>query len=162
MGIRVRRIALTVSSQALLLGGLALAAFSFFALPLWISTFCVDACQPPYPVTTITAWEFSLRGFIHWHISPVPDTLVLIALYFPLFAGAAMLVEGVVYLAHPTRALMRWLAGVWVTEIVLLLALLLLIFFFIAHPDTGYWGLGASALLSGAGLLLMRGGRSSR
>ena len=161
MGIQVRHIALTLSSQALLLGGLVLAAFSFFALPLWISTFCVDACQPPYPVTTITAWEFSLR-FADWNYAPVASTLALMVLFFPLCAGTALLVEGVVCLAHPTRALMRWLAGTWIAGIVLLIALLLLFFFFIAHPDSGYWGLGASALLSGIGLLLMRAGRSSQ
>ncbi len=144
---------------AALLSGLVLAIHSFFWLPLWISTFCVDTCQPPHPVTTITAWEFSLRGFLNWPISPGGDTLVLIVLYFPLLAGSAILLEGLVYLAHPTRTLLRWLAGTWIAGVVVLLALLLLIFILIALPDTGYWGMGASYALWGIGLLLLHAGR---
>ncbi len=159
MWTRVRHSALALSGVLLLLGGLVLVVSSFFWRPLWASTFCADTCQPVPVVTTITSWEFSLRGFGHWYITPIPDTFVLIALFFPLFAGAILLLGGAAFLAHPGRALMRWLAGVWVAEIVLLIALLLLLFFIIARPDSGYWGMGVSALLSGIGLLLLRAGR---
>ncbi len=159
METRVRHFSLALSGQALLLGGLVLVVASFFLLPLWVSTFCFDTCQPAPPIRTVTAWEFSLNGLAHWYVTPIPNTLALIVVYFPLCAGAVLLLGGAIFLAHPGRMLMRWLTGVWVAEIFLLIALVSLIFFLIAQPDMGYWGMGVSALLSGIGLLLIRVGR---
>jgi hypothetical protein len=156
MGTRVRQLALALSGQALLLGGLIIAVGAFFWLPLWVSTFCFDSCGPGPIARTVTAWEFSLRGFDHWYVSPIPDTLVLIVVFFPLLSGAAMLLCGAIVVAHPTSRLLRWLERIWGAGIALLVALLLLIFFIIAQPDLGYWGIGLSYLLAGAGILLIR------
>lgn len=155
MWTRLRQSALTLSGQVFLLGALVIVVFAFFWQPLWVSTFCFDTCQPAPPVRTVTAWEFSLKGLAHWYVAPIPDTLVLIVVYFPLVASAVLLISSVVYLAHPSRTLMRWLTGVWGAGIVLLISQLLLIFFIIAQPDIGYWGIGLSYVLSGIGILLL-------
>jgi hypothetical protein len=158
MGTRLRQYALALSGQVLLLGGLAIVVGSFFWLPLWVSTFCFDTCEPGSSARTVTAWEFALRGFDHWYVTPIPDTLVLIVVYFPLLAGVVMVLCGAIMIAHPSGPLLRWLARIWVAGIALLAALLLLIFFIISQPDMGYWGMALSYVLSGIGILLIRAG----
>jgi hypothetical protein len=156
MRTRFRQYALALSGQSLLLGGLAIAIGAFFWLPLLSSTFCIDSCEPRSPAITTTAWEFSQNVLAHWYVTPIPDTLVLILVYFPFFAGAVLFMGSAIFLTHSQRILLRWLSGMWIAGIVLLIALLLLIFFIVSQPDTGYWGIALSYVLSGIGILLIR------
>jgi hypothetical protein len=95
----------------------------------------------------------------HWSVTPVPDTLVLAAIYYPLCSAVALLIFSVISIISTNGALLRWILGIWISVIGVLAILLLLIYFVWAHPGIGYWGMSLSCFLSGTGILLLRSAR---
>lgn len=145
------------ASFLLVIVGLLAFVGSYFLLPLYLTTLnCFDSCTPP---KYATAWEFSLNVLSRFSFSPPVSAGILVLLWIPLLAAAAVLGCSFGLLVYPRRAFATGirLSGLMGGSALVLSLLLYLVFLsgFI-RPGLGYPGmLVGYGLFWGGGRLLV-------